>query len=408
VSDRLENHAASPAADPGANTNNRAATFSERVRSLRLPDQPAGGGGARVWPVWLLCLFFAGSSGVMAYMAFGRGEAEHTENSDGARPKVADGDGEGRAAVGGEVVHESKGYVIPVHQIQISPQVGGEIIWLAKEPKFEEGAVYKKGAILAEVDPVIYKARLESANAALAVAKVNLQEVEKGSALREIEAAEATLKNMAARLELSKIDERNKRESGVATSRDEREKAIVQITADVAAHNSQLRMLEKLKVSREERLLVARAQVLKAQADIDEADKQLKNCTITAPVTGVILTKKAELGGYVNPLAFTTAGYLCEMADLNDLEMDMSIQERDIAKIHVGQKCRIRPEAFPKRLYDGKVSRLMPIADQSKGTITVRVKVDLKQDETPGKYLKPQMSGTVWFLKTSDDKNTTK
>jgi multidrug resistance efflux pump len=402
VSDRSENHPANPTADAGANTNNRAATFSERVRSLRLPDQAAAGRGSRVWPVWLLCLLFACSTGVLAYIAFGRAEAERADNADGARAKGGGADGDGRAAIGGEVVHESKGYVIPVHQIQISPQVGGEIVWLKEG--FEEGAFYEKGTVLAKVDPVIYEAHLKSAKAALEVAKVNLQEVESGSALKEIAAAEDQLKNLAARVKYSETDERNKRESGVATARDEREKAVIQILMDVAAHNAQQKALDRLNVSRIERRLVAKAQVLKAEADIKEADKQLQNCTIRAPVTGVILTKKAELGGYVNPLAFGAAGYLCEMADLTQLEMDLSIQERDIAKIHVGQKCRIRPESFPKRLYDGSVSRLMPIADQSKGTVTVRVKVELKKDEPAGKYLKPQMSGTVWFLKSSDEK----
>ena len=54
-----------------------------------------------------------------------------------------------------------EGLIIAAHQIQLSPQVGGEIIWL--DPNFKEGAVYKKGDKLAEVDPVIYAAQLDSA-----------------------------------------------------------------------------------------------------------------------------------------------------------------------------------------------------------------------------------------------------
>ena len=45
---------------------------------------------------------------------------------------------------------EAKGYVIAAHQIQISPQVGGEIVWL--DPNFKEGAIYKKGDKLAEFE----------------------------------------------------------------------------------------------------------------------------------------------------------------------------------------------------------------------------------------------------------------
>ena len=48
------------------------------------------------------------------------------------------------------------------------------------------------------------------------------------------------------------------------------------------------------------------------------------------------------------------------MADLSDLEVELTIQERDISKISKGQKCHIRAEAFPDRTYHGEVSRLMP------------------------------------------------
>src|SRR5581483_4288580 len=139
----------------------------------------------------------------------------------------------GPAVAPGEVVLDAKGYVIAAHQIQLSPQVGGEIIWL--DPAFKEGAVYNKGDVLAKVDPVIYTARVKSAKAVLAVAEVNLKEVETGSALQEIRAARAQMNNMSAKLELSKIDERNKRQAGVATSRDDMEKAVTQSKLDAAA-----------------------------------------------------------------------------------------------------------------------------------------------------------------------------
>src|SRR5262249_8373972 len=124
---------------------------------------------------------------------------------------------------------------------------------------------------------------------------------------------------------------------------------------------------------------------------------RLDNCVVRAPVTGTILTKKAEEGNIVNPVAFNISASLCEMADLSDLEVDLNIQERDIANVFKGQKCKLRPEAFPKREYDGFVSRLMPIADRAKGAVPVRVKVLVPREEE-GKFLKPEMSVTVSFF----------
>ena len=66
-----------------------------------------------------------------------------------------------------------------------------------------------------------------------------------------------------------------------------------------------------------------------------------------APVSGTILKKNAEEGNVVNPIAFNGSFSLCEMADLSDLEVDLSIQERDVARVFKGQKCKICAEAFP-------------------------------------------------------------
>jgi multidrug resistance efflux pump len=144
-----------------------------------------------------------------------------------------------------------------------------------------------------------------------------------------------------------------------------------------------------------------------AKADVKRAQWRLEQCVIRAPISGHILTKKAEKGNVVNPLAFSIAASLCELADLGDLEIDLSIQERDIAQIHKDQICTVMPEAFQnyepfRKLhphgYDGYVIRLMPIGDRSKGAINVRVKVQIPKDEV-GKILKPEMSVVVFFQK---------
>ena len=85
------------------------------------------------------------------------------------------------------------------------------------------------------------------------------------------------------------------------------------------------------------------------------------------------------------------------MADLSDLEIDLSIQERDVARVFKDQKCKVRAEAYPERMYEGHVSRLMPIADRAKGAVPVRVKVVIPAAEE-GVYLKPEMGVNVSFL----------
>jgi multidrug resistance efflux pump len=156
--------------------------------------------------------------------------------------------------------------------------------------------------------------------------------------------------------------------------------------------------LELLKLGeRAERREVAKAELAQAQADLTKAEWRLGNCTIRAPRSGTILKKNAEEGNIVNPLALNGSYSLCELADLSDLEVELNIQERDISAIKVGQKCRVRTKAWADRVYDGVVSRLMPIADRGKGAVPVRVKLSIPGEEE-GAYLKPEMEATVTFL----------
>jgi hypothetical protein len=162
---------------------------------------------------------------------------------------------------------------------------------------------------------------------------------------------------------------------------------------------------------RKERKAAAENDYNVAKADRERAEWRLDNCEVRAPISGHILTKKAEKGNLVNPLAFTISGSLCDMANLAELEIDLSVQERDIARVEKGQACTVMPEAFQNhqpfrqrhpRGYDGHVIRLMPIGDRSKGAINVRVKVENIPEDEIGKILKPEMSVLVSFLKVGE------
>jgi multidrug resistance efflux pump len=149
--------------------------------------------------------------------------------------------------------------------------------------------------------------------------------------------------------------------------------------------------------SRQKRIAAGQAEVSQAEAELGKAKWRLDNCKIVAPITGTILKKNAEEGNIVNPIAFNGSYSLCDLADLSDLEVELTIQERDISKVRMGQACRVRAEAFPERVYQGSVSRLMPIADRAKGAIPVRVKIIIPREEE-GVYLKPEMGAIVSFL----------
>ncbi len=213
-------------------------------------------------------------------------------------------------------------------------QVSPKVAGHITELYFVEGKLVKAGDVLAGLDPTEYSTDVQRALAGLALAK--------------------------AKYEQSKADyERKKPGSGKPA------------------------------------LEIAQAQVAQAQADLEKCKWRLDNCMIRAPISGTILKKSTEKGNLVNPLAFNVSANICEMADLHDLEVEVAVPERDVSKVRSGQLCLIRVDATPGVDYKGQVARLLPVADRAKGTVGVRVRLEVPAQGPP---LRPESRAIVHFL----------
>jgi multidrug resistance efflux pump len=394
--------------DPG--TRGASSPLSDKVRSLRITDQsPPRSSGATI--PWVLAFLLAGSTGYLAYMQYG---PDRERASEPLATNAASSSSETRSAAiptnsnSSEVVLESKGYIVPSHQILVSPKVSGMVKYLRiQKPNLppedgvplEEGMRVEKGDILAQLESTDYEADVARARAMLVSAQQKL-EMERKNVPNEIERAKAELDEATTTRDyLKTVVDRNERlAKTVAVSPTEVEKAISDHLAAIHRVERLSRALELIKGPRAERIKVAEADVSQAGAELIKAEWRLGNCLILAPGSGTILKKTVEEGNIVNPVAFNGSYSVCEMADLSDLEVDLSIQERDVSRVFVGQRCIIRAEAYPERAYTGAVSRLMPIADRAKGAIPVRVKVQIPADEE-GVYLKPEMGAVVSFFR---------
>jgi HlyD family secretion protein len=381
----------------------------DRVRSLRLAGRDnTAHPRARILP-WALCVILLGTTVAFAYRAYRLGPTTPTEGEAGpAESSPAAG---ATPAPTGDIVLQAKGYVIPAHQVQVSPKVGGMLVWL--NPRFKEGARFDVGDELARIEDVDYKAEFERAQAVHAAAKARYEELEAGNRPEEIEEARFDLKESEKNLEQLRLDmDRNRRlaaSSAIAGRDYEQAKSQFDATLSrVQRLRAALKLMEK--GPRQERKAAAKAEMEQAKADLDKAKWRFENTAIRAPVAGTILTKKAEMGNIVNPAAFNVAASLCDMADLSNLEVELTIQERDIANLVAGQECNVMPEAYQNhepfrqkypRGYPGVVDRLMPIADRAKGAIPVRVKILNIPEEEQGVFLRPEMGVLVSFKKPS-------
>jgi HlyD family secretion protein len=400
MSDPFDNRLAANRADGQTPPAGTAATLTDRVRSLRLPSQVTAGQARGSRLPWVLCALLLLTSAAFGYRAFTAGRSSPGQPADAAvKPTSADSEA---VAGSGDVVLESKGYIIPAHQIQVSPKVGG----MVTELNFEEGKQVKEGDVLARIETVNYEADRDHAQAAVRVAQSQIEQAEASTQQSEasMHRAEADMDQAKAKLTQAERDWDRARRLGpsgaMATSDfDNYKAAYYSGLAAVRSAEAAIAQSKWAKAQSQTAKVQAERNEVLAKADLNKAQWNLDNCTVRAPISGTILTKKAEKGNIVNPVAFNVSANLCDMADLSDLEVDLSIQERDVAQVLKGQKCRIVSEAFPKhKPYEGYVSRLMPTADRAKGAIPVRVKVSVPKEEE-GVFLKPDMSVIVSFLK---------
>lgn len=381
------------------------------MRLSRLPDRRTPWAKIIGWPIALVLLILGGWWGYQTFLA---PQADDDQSPSAVAPDKS-GDAPQNAPAGspsdltttrrpplpaaaapGEVVLEAKGYIIPRQQILVSPKVSGMILQL----DVEEGRRVAKGDVLAVLESTEYQAEFDRSKANVRLMREKLRELENGARPEEIQQAEAELRENEAMLVQLEADWRRTDELRKANSVTEQEFELAE-----SKYLAQKERVERLRVAlalwklgpREERIEVAKAELSQAEAELVKAEWRLGNCTIRAPISGTILKKNAEEGNIVNPIAFNGSFSICEMADLSDLEVDLNIGERDISVVKVGQKCRVRTDAWPDRVYEGVVSRLMPIADRAKAAVPVRVKISVPAEEE-GQYLKPEMGAIVTFL----------
>ena len=313
-----------------------------------------------------------------------------------ASPLGAGSENSAKPLVANPIALESRGYVIAKHQVLVSPQVSGRIMSL----NIEEGRRVAKGDVLAEVERTEYLADVEQTRGILMRNKAELAELETGARPQEIAGATADLQEqeeVVSQLEsqYQRLKEALKSNSVSATEFEQSQSSFFSTRKKIEKLRQSLDMMKE--GPRKERIAMARAAVIQSEANLTKSQWRLENCTLRAPISGTILKKNAEEGNLVNPVAFSGSTSVCDIADLSDLEIDLNIQERDVSKVFVNQQCEVRSEAYPKRVYKGTVSRLMPIADRAKGAVPVRVAVQVPEEEQ-GAYLKPEMSAIVVFF----------
>jgi len=124
-----------------------------------------------------------------------------------------------------------------------------------------------------------------------------------------------------------------------------------------------------------------RAAFLSAQADVAAAQARQADRTIRAPFAGVVGLSDVAPGALVNP-----GSPIVTLDDISSMRVDFPVPERFIAQLHEGQQITARVDAYPGKVFAGRIAKLDTRVDERTRAITARAEIP-----NPDHRLKPGM-----------------
>lgn len=269
------------------------------------------------------------------------------------------------------------GTVEPEEAIDVGAQVAGKIVAFGTDADgqpVDYVSRVQEGAVLARIDDVLYKADVDQAQAQVESARAGV--------LR----AEADVLSAKAKLGQAQADWARAEKLGPSD-------ALAQSAYD--GYKSAFE-IAKANVSVSEAAL-AQAHAARKIADnsLDRANRNLGYCTITAPVSGVVIDRRVNVGQTV--VASLNAPSLFLIAkDLKRMQVWVAVNEADVDSIYIGQPVTFTVEGLPGDpvTFVGKVRKVRYNAAMTQNVVTYTVEVET--DNWAG-LLKPYRTANVQF-----------
>ena len=252
----------------------------------------------------------------------------------------------------------ASGKIQPEMEVKISSEVSGEIIALP----IKEGQEVEEGDLLVKINPDLYESAVTRAIAAVNTAKAGLASAQ------------------AQYIEAEKSFNRNKKlynEEVISQS---------EYDASVRAYS-----VAKLNVES------ARYQLNSAKANLDEARKNLKRTTIQSPTKGTISMLNVEHGERVVGTAQMTGTEMLRVANLNQMEVLVEVNENDIVRVNLGDTAIIEVDAYLNREFQGVVTEIANSANLVNASADQVTNFEVKVRILPSSYKDLTASGKIAF-----------
>jgi HlyD family secretion protein len=230
------------------------------------------------------------------------------------------------------------GQLNPVVNVQVGSQISGIIQKLF----VDFNSPVKEGQVVAQIDPATY--------------------------LANVHQYEADLANAKAALELAQLNARRAEELT-------RKKLIPEADLDKATAD----------------LHQAEATVKLKEASLERAKVDLDRCTVYAPIDGIVISRHVDVGQTVTA-SLSAPTFFVIAKDLTEMQIDANVAEADVGGIKVGQDVEFTVDAFPSRIFKGKVTQIRNAPTMVQNVVTYDTVIEVDNRELD---LKPGMTANV-------------
>ncbi len=276
------------------------------------------------------------------------------------------------------------GKVEPITKVEIKSKANGII----EKLYVDVDQLVQPGQVLTELDRENLTARLRQARANLQAAEA----AQEGAAAQlkkdeiQAEAPDVAFARRNAERAQQLFDQKLVSQSGL----DDAKSALEQALNRQQAAQGQL-VISRAKVSE------AVANVAQSRAALENAEEDLANATIKAPIRATVLTRDVEIGSPVSSILNLGANgtLVFTLGDIDRVFVRGKVDEADIGRVRIGQPASITTETFRDRVFQGRVTQISPIGVDKDNVTTFEVKVSI---DNPGKELKANMTANAEII----------
>lgn len=243
--------------------------------------------------------------------------------------------------------------------VTVGTQVSGRVDSLHAD----FNSTVKKGELIATIDPLLFQAAVEQAQANMVSAKANLTKAQATSLDAD--------RQYARQLELGK--------NNLAAQQDIDS---AQTAAAVAKAG----------------IDVARASLAQAQASLNQAQVNLSYTKIVSPIDGVVISRSVDVGQTVAsslsaPTIFTIA------QDLRKMQVNTNVSEGDVGRLEQGMPVTFTVDAFPGEKFVGKLNQIRNAATTVSNVVTYDALIDVDNSQLK---LRPGMTANATIISAQE------